>query len=79
VDDTLEASQPVEDDQTKLAFLSRFAPLLIGRDEGFAVSEDYQPPFPFTGEIGHVILEVPESIDLRSAHEHLAKNALRHD
>lgn len=35
--------------------------LLVGRDQGFPVSEDYMPPFPFTGKINHVVFEVLES------------------
>jgi arylsulfatase len=35
------------------------AGLLIGRDRGFPVSDDYRPPFPFNGVIDHVIFEIP--------------------
>jgi arylsulfatase len=35
------------------------AGLLIGRDRGFPVSDDYRPPFPFTGVIDHVVFEIP--------------------
>jgi arylsulfatase A-like enzyme len=35
------------------------AGLLVGRDRGFPVSDDYQPPFPFTGTVGRVVIEVP--------------------
>ncbi len=33
------------------------AGLLIGRDSGFPVSEDYEPPFPFTGTIEEVVID----------------------
>ena len=32
---------------------------LVGRDRGFPVCDDYQPPFPFTGRIERLVLEVP--------------------
>ncbi len=35
------------------------AGLLIGRDRGFPVCDDYQPPFPFSGRIAEVVIEVP--------------------
>jgi arylsulfatase A-like enzyme len=35
------------------------AGLLVGRDRGFPVCDDYQPPFPFTGTIHRVVIEVP--------------------
>jgi arylsulfatase len=31
--------------------------LLIGRDRGLAVCDDYQPPFPFSGVLRRVVLE----------------------
>ncbi len=33
------------------------AGLRIGRDAGFPVSDDYAPPFPFTGVVRHVAVE----------------------
>jgi arylsulfatase len=33
--------------------------LNIGRDEGIAVSNDYQAPFAFQGSIGEVVIELP--------------------
>ena len=33
--------------------------LLVGRDRGFPVCDDYRPPFPFTGTIRHVAIEAP--------------------
>lgn len=35
------------------------AGLLVGRDRGFPVCDDYQPPFPFTGTIHRLVIEVP--------------------
>jgi arylsulfatase len=31
--------------------------LLIGRDRGFAVNDDYTPPFPFTGTLLRVVMQ----------------------
>ncbi len=44
--------------QARLGFVGN---LLIGRDHGFPVSDDYQPPFPFTGRIDRVIFEILHS------------------
>ncbi len=33
--------------------------LLIGRDTGFPVCDDYETPFPFTGTINTVTIEIP--------------------
>ena len=35
------------------------AGLLIGRDRGFPVCDDYEPPFPFTGTLHRIVLEIP--------------------
>jgi arylsulfatase A-like enzyme len=35
------------------------AGLLVGRDRGFPVSDDYQPPFVFTGTVERLVIEVP--------------------
>jgi arylsulfatase A-like enzyme len=35
------------------------AGLLIGRDRGFPVCDDYRPPFPFTGTLTRLVIEVP--------------------
>jgi arylsulfatase len=35
------------------------AGLLVGRDRGFPVCDDYQPPFPFSGTLHRVIIDVP--------------------
>ena len=35
------------------------AGLLVGRDRGFPVCDDYQPPFPFTGTLHQIVLEIP--------------------
>jgi arylsulfatase A-like enzyme len=36
-----------------------YAKLLIGRDSGFAVCDDYRSPFAFTGSIHRIVLEIP--------------------
>jgi arylsulfatase len=33
--------------------------LLVGRDRGLPVCDDYEPPFPFTGRVEQVVIEVP--------------------
>lgn len=33
--------------------------MLLGRDRGFPVCDDYRPPFPFTGTLHEVVLEIP--------------------
>jgi arylsulfatase len=35
------------------------AGLLVGRDRGFPVCDDYQPPFTFSGTIERLVIEVP--------------------
>jgi arylsulfatase A-like enzyme len=35
------------------------AGLLVGRDRGFPVCDDYRPPFPFSGSIVRMVIEVP--------------------
>jgi len=35
------------------------AGLLVGRDRGFPVCDDYRPPFPFRGTLERIVLEVP--------------------
>ena len=40
-----------------LATQSRLGRLLVGRDYGTPVCADYQPPFPFTGQIQRVVCE----------------------
>ena len=53
------------------------AGLLVGRSEGFPVEDGYRPPFPFTGTIERVRLEVPALMppDPRTEIE----TALRHE
>ena len=52
------------------------AGLLIGRDHGFPVSESYSTPFPFTGTIGDVTVEIPmfapppEAVDVAASLRH---------
>ena len=53
------------------------AGLLVGRDRGLPVSDDYEPPFPCTARIRAVVLEVP-SAPPRDADTELAA-ALRHE
>ncbi len=31
--------------------------LRLGYDSGFPVNDDYKPPFPWTGELHHVVVE----------------------
>jgi len=35
------------------------AGLLVGRDRGFPVCDDYRPPFAFTGTVERMVIEVP--------------------
>ena len=56
----------LSDDLTGVRF--RLGRLLVGRDYGTPVGDDYQPPFPFTGHIQRVVCEVlsqPEPEGLR--------------
>ena len=51
-----------------LATQFRLGRLLIGRDYGAPVCDDYRPPFPFTGHIQRIVCEdlsQPEPADLR--------------
>ena len=34
------------------------AGLLVGRDRGFPICDDYQPPFPFSGTLERIVIEV---------------------
>jgi arylsulfatase A-like enzyme len=53
------------------------AGLLVGRDRGFPVCDDYEPPFPFNGVLDRVVLEIP-SLEPRAARDEVA-TALRHE
>jgi len=53
------------------------AGLLVGRDRGLPVSDDYEPPFPCTARIHAVVLEAP-SAPPRDTDAELAA-ALRHE
>ena len=56
----------LSDDLLRVQF--RLGRLLVGRDYGTPVGDDYQPPFPFTGHIQRVVCEdlsQPEPEDLR--------------
>jgi arylsulfatase A-like enzyme len=52
--------------------------LLIGRDEGFPLSADYKPPFPFTGLIHRVRFTFPPPLRPRDLREDIDA-VLRHD
>ena len=55
----------------------RLGRLLVGRDYGTPVCADYQPPFPFTGQIHRVVcqdLSHPEPEDLREQIIHTVEN-----
>ena len=47
------------------------AGLLVGCDRGFPVCDDYQPPFPFSGTIERLVIEVP-ALAPRDAHTEVA-------
>jgi len=51
--------------------------LLVGRDRGFPVSDDYRPPFPFTGTIRQVAIEAPPASPRDAAAE--VREALHHE
>ena len=53
------------------------AGLLIGRDRGFPVSDDYTPPFPCTAGLRFVLLEGPTATP-RGADTDVAA-AMRHE
>jgi arylsulfatase len=53
------------------------AGLLVGRDRGFPVCDDYEPPFPFTGVLGEIVFEIP-SLRPRVPEEEITA-ALRHE
>ena len=56
----------LSDDPLRVQF--RLGRLLVGRDYGTPVGDDYEPPFPFTGHIQRVVCEVlgqPEPEDVR--------------
>jgi len=53
------------------------AGLLVGRDRGFPVCDDYEPPFAFTGTMHQIVLEIP-SLEPRAPREEVA-TALRHE
>ncbi|HMF84250.1 MAG TPA: arylsulfatase [Acidimicrobiia bacterium] len=53
------------------------AGLLVGRDRGFPVCLDYEPPFPFTGTVRELVFEIP-SLRPRVQENEIAA-ALRHE
>jgi arylsulfatase A-like enzyme len=57
------------------------AGLLIGRDRGFPVCDDYEPPFPFSGTLHEVAFEIPSlapSVPREEVEEQIT-SALRHE
>jgi arylsulfatase A-like enzyme len=57
------------------------AGLLIGRDRGFPVCDDYEPPFPFTDTLHEVVFEIPSLAPSVPPHEieEQIMSALRHE
>jgi arylsulfatase len=53
------------------------AGLLVGRDRGFPVCEDYQPPFPFSGTLERLVIEVPALAPIDVAQDVIA--SLHHE
>jgi arylsulfatase len=53
------------------------AGLLIGRDRGFPVCDDYEPPFEFQGTIERLTFEVPMFAPAEPAEE--VAVALKHE
>ena len=53
------------------------AGLLVGRDRGFPVCDDYRPPFPFSGTLERLVIEVPALAPRDLSHE--VAGALRHE
>jgi arylsulfatase len=54
--------EPVADSMTAAAMhfhsvITSGEGLLVGRDRGLAVCDDYQPPFPFSGVLRRVVME----------------------
>jgi arylsulfatase len=37
--------------------------LVLGRDRGLPVSDDYEPPFPWTGTLHEVVVETGPAIE----------------
>ena len=52
--------------------------LLVGRDRGFPVSDDYEPPFPFTGRIRLLVYRVPRRVTRRDSRVEI-EDALKRD
>jgi len=68
VDGTLAAEGPLPR-RLPLRWQIGGAGLLVGRDAGFPVCDDYHPPFPFTGTIERLVLEVPALAPRDAVHE----------
>jgi arylsulfatase len=52
--------------------------LLVGRDTGFPVCDDYDPPFPFTGDLLGVTIESGGGLSPRITEE-VVEAELRHE
>jgi arylsulfatase len=58
------------------------AGLHVGVDRGFPVCDDYEPPFPFTGAVDRVEIEIPHFAPRRDDADRAAADvaqALRHE
>jgi arylsulfatase len=55
--------------------------LLVGRDRGLPVCDDYEPPFPFVGTIEQVVIEVPSLVAFARRRDTGAevRDALKHE
>lgn len=52
--------------------------MLVGRDQGFPICDDYAPPFPFTGRIRQVVFRLPIRPQPPGLREQIA-GVLEHD
>ncbi len=50
------------------------ARLRLGYDAGFPVCGDYRPPFPWTGSLESIVIELPEAIQPQEAAERLRES-----
>jgi arylsulfatase len=77
VDDQEPSVERVPDRLSAQARMVFAAKLLVGRDRGFPVCDDYQPPFPFAGILHRLTLRLPMGKS-HAVRDRLAA-ALRHD